>query len=398
MIRKFERDGFLLAIKGAKMYTITDGVIENGTVLVKNGLIEAIGDSSLEIPSNYKIVDAKGKELTPGFIEAHAHLGLFGEVKVPATADGNEMSNPVTPYVRGIDSLNPQDAAIAASLEAGVTTAYTGPGSGNIVAGTGLVIKTRGNTVYDLVVPGKEAMKFALGENPKNAYGSRKEKPSTRMGNAAVMRQALMKAQDYLRKEKEAKEKGEFFERDLGLEELAKVLTHEYMARIHAHRADDIITAIRIAEEFDLNYSIEHCTEGYHIADILAEKGCFCVVGPLIIGPYKQEIWDVRMSTPGVLANAGAKVVITMDAVNPTSDTKYLAMNAGLAIRYGLDEQTAFEAITINPAKLIGMDDKVGSLEVGKEADLVIHDGYPLSNFTSVEKVYIAGELVFESK
>jgi len=388
----------LLAIKGAKVYTITNGTIENGTILVNNGLIEAIGDNTLEIPKEYEVIDATGKELTPGFIDAHTHLGLFGEVKVPATADGNEMSNPVTPYVRGVDSLNPQDAAIKASLEAGVTTAYTGPGSGNIIGGTGLVIKTKGNTVYDLVIPGKEAMKFALGENPKNAYGSKNKMPSTRMGNAAVMRQALMKAQDYLRKQEEAKEKGEFFERDLGLEELSKVLTHEYMARIHAHRADDIITAIRIAEEFDLNYSIEHCTEGYHVKEVLAKKGCFCVIGPLIIGPYKQEIWDVRMSTPGVLDEAGAKVIITMDAVSPTSHTKYLAMNAGLAMRYGLKEQSAFEAITINPAKLIGMDDKVGSLEVGKEADLVIHDGYPLSNFTTVEKVFIAGELAFEKE
>ncbi|MFP4457191.1 MAG: amidohydrolase [Clostridia bacterium] len=388
----------LLAIKGAKVYTITNGIIENGTVLVKDGLIEAVGDSSLEIPASYNIIDASGKELTPGFIDAHTHLGLFGEVKVPATADGNEMTNPVSPYVRGVDSLNPQDAAIKASLEAGVTTAYTMPGSGNIVGGTGLVIKTKGNTVYDLVVPGKEAMKFALGENPKNAYGSRKKMPSTRMGNAAVMRQALINAQDYLRKEKEAKEKGEPFDRDLGLEELAKVLTHEYMARIHAHRADDIITAIRIAEEFDMNYSIEHCTEGYHVADILADKGCFCVIGPLIIGPYKQEIWDVRMTTPAVLDEAGAKVIITMDAVSPTSHTKYLAMNAGLAMRYGLKEQSAFEAITINPAKLIGMDDKVGSIEVGKDADLVIHDNYPLSNFTNVKKVYIAGELAFEKE
>ncbi len=382
----------LLAIKGAKIYTITNGVIESGIILISNGLIEEVG-VDLKIPNDYEVVDAKGKEITPGFIDAHTHLGIFGEVQVPATADGNEKTDPVRPEIRGVDSLNPDDNAIQISLEAGITTAYTGPGSSNIVGGTGFAMKTMGSTVYDMVIPNTEAMKFALGENPKNSYGSRKKMPSTRMGNAALMRQALIKAQDYIKNKEHAKEKEQFFERDLGLEQLVKVIKKEYMARIHAHRADDIVTAIRIAEEFDLNYSIEHCTEGYHIAGLLAEKGCYCVVGPMIINPYKQEIWDVRMNTPGVLAKAGAKVIITMDAVSPSSHTKYLAMNAGLAIRYGMPEGKAFEAITINPARLIGLEDKIGSIESGKEADLVIHDGYPLSNFTSVEKVYIAGKL-----
>lgn len=387
----------LLAIVGARVHTITNGIIENGVVLVKNGLIEAVGDCTLTVPAGYEIINASGKWVTPGLIDAHAHLGLFGEIRVPATADGNEMSQPVTPFIRGIDSLNPQDPAFEQSLQGGVTTVYTGPGSGNIIGGTGLVVKTTGNTVYDMVVPGTEAMKFALGENPKNAYGSRKQKPSTRMGNAAVMRQALIKAQDYMRKLEQAKAEGKPLPaRNLGWEQLAKVLRREYKARIHAHRADDIMTAIRIAEEFNLDYSIEHCTEGYHIADILAEKGCFCVIGPLIIGPYKQEIWDVRLSTPGVLAKAGARVIITMDAVAPSSHTKYLAMNAGLAVRYGLDEEEAFKAITINAAELIGMDDRIGSLEAGKEADLVIFDGHPLSNFTFAEQVYVAGACVFK--
>ncbi|QOR36811.1 amidohydrolase [Clostridium sp. 'deep sea'] len=384
----------MFAIVGAKIYTITKGIINNGVVLVKNGLIEAVGTSSLKVPAGYKIINAKSKCLTPGLIDAHTHLGTFGEINVPATADGNEMTNPVSPFVRGIDSFNPQDPAIKLSLQGGVTTAYTGPGSGNIIGGTGFVIKTHGNTVYDMVVQGKEAMKFALGENPKGVYKEQKKIPSTRMGNAAVMRQALMKAEDYVIKQKQAQKEGKHFNRDLGLEQLAKVLNREYKARIHAHRADDIITAIRIAEEFNLDYSIEHCTQGYHVADILADKGCFCVIGPLIIGPYKHELWDVRMSTPAVLNKAGAKVIITMDAVTPASHTKYLAMNAGLAIRYGLDEEAAFKAITINAAELIAMSDKIGSIEVGKEADLVIFDGHPLSNFTNVEQVFIAGERV----
>jgi len=388
----------MLAIVGAKVRTITMGDIENGIILVKDGLIEAVGDRTMEVPASYEIIDASGKEITPGLIDAHAHIGIFGEVKVPATADGNEMSHPVTPEVRGLDSFNPQDPAIPLSLAGGVTTVYTGPGSGNVVGGTWFAIKTYGTTVYDMVTPSRGAMKFALGENPKNAYGSRKMAPMTRMGNAAVMRQALMKAQDYLRKCKHAEAEGKPIERDLGMEELAKVLTKEYMAKIHAHRADDIITAIRIAEEFDLDYSIEHCTEGYHVADILAEKGCFCLIGPLIIGPYKQEIWDVRLSTPGVLAKAGAKVIITMDAVSPSSHTKYLAMNAGLAMRYGMDEEDAFKAITIYPAELMGMQDRIGSIAAGKEADLVIYDGHPLSNFTNVEEVFIAGKSVYKNE
>ncbi len=384
----------MIAIRGAKIYTITNGIIDEGIVLIKDGLIEEVGQN-ISIPQGYHIVEATGKILTPGFIDAHTHLGIFGEVRVPATADGNEVTNPVTPEIRGVDSLNPEDEAIKISLASGITTVYTGPGSANIVGGTGFAMKTVGNTVYEMVLPETEAMKFALGENPKGTYGSRKKMPSTRMGNAAVLRQALIKAQDYIRKEELAKEEGEPFDRDLGLEQLAKVLKKEYMARIHAHRADDIVTAIRVAEEFSLNYSIEHCTEGYHIADLLAQKGCFCVIGPLIIDPYKQEIWDVRMSTPGILAKAGAKVIITMDAVSPSSHTKYLAMNAGLAIRYGMPEDKAFESITINPATLIGLADRLGSIERGKEADLVIHDGHPLSNFTNVEKVYIAGKEVY---
>ena len=387
----------MLAIIGAKIHTISMGNIDRGVIIIRDGLIEAVGDHTLEIPVGCGIVDATGGEITPGLIDAHSHIGIFGEVGVPATADGNEMIHPVTPEIRGLDSFNPDDPAIPLSLQGGVTTVYTGPGGVNVVGGTWFAIKTDGQTACDFVTPSRGAMKFALGENTKNHYSLAAQKPKTRMGAAAIMRKALMSAQDYLGKRAHAEAKRLPFERDLGLEELAKVLTREYVAKIHAHRADDIMTAIRISEEFGLDYSIEHCTEGYIIADILAEKGCFCLIGPLQMAPTKQEVWGLKLETPGILSRAGVKVIITMDGASPaSSNTKYLALNAGLAVRYGMDEEEALRAITLNPAELMGIADRLGSIEPGKEADIVIYDGHPLSNFTNVKEVFIAGKSVYK--
>lgn len=390
----------MLAIKNGKLVTITNGTIENGTILIENGKIVAIG-KDVAIPEGAQVIDATGKWVTPGLIDAHAHIGLFGEPSIWANNDGNEMTAPVTAQLRGIDSLNPQDMAFPMVVAAGVTTVYTGPGSANIIGGTGVAIKLRGRTVEEMVIPGTEGMKMALGENPKRVYGeTRKVMPSTRMGNAAVLREALVKAQNYMNKIEQAKEEAakegktpKLPDRDLQLEALAKVLRREMKARIHCHRADDIMTAIRIAEEFNLDYVIEHCTEGWKIADILAAKKVRATVGPNLLAAHKMELIDVNHGNAGILAKAGVKVAIQVDS---SSETKWLPVHAGIMVREGMPEEEAWKAITINSAEILGIADRVGSLEVGKDADIAIFDGHPMCNFTHCEKTIIDGVVVHD--
>ncbi len=388
----------MLAITNARVVTITGEIIPRGSVLIDNGKILEVG-TDISPPPEAEIVDARGMWLTPGFIDAHSHLGLFGEPSTSATRDGNEVTDPVTPELRGLDSFNPYDAGIPDVLRAGVTAVYTQPGSANIIGGTGLLVKLRGRTVEEMMVPGVEHMKMALGENPKRVYGEmKKTAPATRMGNAAKLRGALVKAQNYLDRWSQF-EAGEGDngksrpERDLGMEMLGRVLKREMKARIHCHRADDMITAIRIAEEFDLDYSLEHATEGYKIADILAEKKITCVVGPLLMVRAKMELSDVTLRNPGILARAGVRVCIQVDGV---SNTQWLPIHAGLAVREGMPEEEAFRAITIYPAELLGVAHRLGSIEPGKDADLALFDGHPLHTYTHCQKVLIDGQLVYE--
>jgi imidazolonepropionase-like amidohydrolase len=391
----------MLAIVNGKVYTITNGVIEDGVVLIEDGKIKAVG-KDIEIPEGAEIIDAKGKIVTPGLIDAHSHLAVFGEPSVWANNDGNEMSDPVTAQVRGMDSLNPQDPAIQDVVAGGVTCVYTGPGSANIIGGTGFAMKLRGRTAEEMIIPGTEGMKMAFGENPKRVYGEMQKKyPTTRMANAAVLREALVKAKNYMDKCDRAAEKAANGEqvappdRDLKLEALAKVLKREMKARIHAHRADDIMTAIRVLEEFNVDYVIEHCTEGFMIADILAAKKVRATVGPLLMSRGKMEIINTTLKNPGILAKAGVKVAIQCDT---SGNTKWLALHAGLAVREGMCPQEALKAITINPAEILGLDDRLGSLEPGKDADVVIWSGHPFSTVTVAEKVFIDGKMVHERK
>ena len=347
-----------------------------------------------------KLIDATGKWVLPGLIDAHSHLSLYGEPSVWAHMDINESTSPNTAQLRAIDALNPDDPAFADVRSAGITAVYTGPGSANIIGGTGMVIKTYGRTPEEMVIPGTEAMKFALGENPKRVYGEyKKQYPATRMGNAAVLREALVAAQNYLDKIAQAVSEAakedkplKLPERDLKLEALGKVLRREMKVRIHCHRKDDILTAIRIAEEFNLDYVIEHCTEGYKIADVLGAKGVRATVGPLLMSREKMELSEVTLQNPGILARAGVKVAIQMDAA---SETKWLPLHAGLAVREGMDETEAFRAITINPAEIIGVADLMGSLEPGKDADIAIFSGHPFYTYTVCERTFINGKLVY---
>lgn len=380
------------AIVNAKIHTITNGIIDSGAVVFEDGKITAVG-KDVFIPEGAQVIDARGKVVTPGLIDCHSHLAVFGEPMVWANDDGNEFSDPVTPQVRGIDSLNPRDVSIVDVVAGGVTTVYSGPGSANVVGGTGFAMKLRGRTVDEMVIPGTEAMKMALGENPKRCYGQdKKVMPYTRMGNAAVLRDALTKARNYIKK---AEREGDNLEVDLKMEALARVIKREIKARIHSHRADDILTAVRVAEEFNLDFIIEHATEGYLVADVLAEKGVRCTIGPTLLGKVKMEVSHISLKNPGILAKSGVKIALQCDDFG---NTKWLALHAGIAVREGMPEGEAFRAVTITPAEFIGISDRAGSIEKGKDADLVIWSGHPFSSMTVAEKVFIDGNLVHERK
>lgn len=380
------------AIIGGSVWTITNGNIEKGVVLVEGNKIVKIGDEKTKIPAGYTVIDARGKVVLPGFIDAHSHLSLFGDPSIWATSDGNEKSGAIQAKLRGIDSLNPADPAISVVREGGFTAVYTGPGSSNLIGGTGFVMKLKGRTAEEMMIPGTEGMKMALGENPKRNYEGKTN--GTRMGNAAVLREALIKATDYMNKVERAKEEGKPApDRDLNSEALIPVLKGKMKARIHAHRADDIMTAIRISEEFNLDYMIEHCTEGYKIADILAEKKVRAIVGPLNMGHSKQELWEVSWKNPAILVEAGVTVALQMDT---SAHTIFLPIMAGIAVKEGMKYEDALKGMTIVPAQILGLGDRMGSLEVGKDADITIFTGDPLSNFSKCIFTMIDGEIVHQ--
>lgn len=370
----------MIAIKCRILNTITSGIIENAVLLIEDGKIKDFG-TNVQIPDNAQVYDATQHYVMPSLIDAHTHISTFSE---PATRfgmiDGNEMSNPITPFIRAMDALNPFDFAVKRVRDAGFATVCTLPGSANIIGGTGIVFKLRGHTAEEMIIPGTEQMKMALGENPRGVYGHEKKLPMTRMGVAGLWRQTLAEAKEYSDKLKEAEtdpSKAPKF--DFKLQSLVKVMRGEMKARIHCHRSDDIMTAIRVAEEFNLDYSLEHATEGYKIADVLGAKKATCVVGPLLMNPSKQELHEVSQETAGILCMAGVNVCLTADT---GSGTAWLPGEIGIIIRNGLSEEDAFKSVTINPAKLLGVENMVGSIEIGKDADIAIFDGHPFSTMT----------------
>ncbi len=399
----------MLAIINGTVMTITHGTIKHGTVLMDGGKITAVG-AGLTIPPGAQIIDATGKVVMPGLIDAHCHTGLFGDGIGWEHADGNEMTDPITPHMRALDGIHPEDIAFPDLVEAGVTTIMTGPGSGNLIGGTWACVKTAPKpSIEEMILLEPAGMKMALGENPRRVYGSKSKMPSTRMGNAGELRNALVSAQNYRAKwqqyekdvqayqdkvkagEKDAKEPAAP-ERNLKWEALARILDRGMRVHIHAHRADDILTAVRIAEEFNLDLNIEHATEGYKIADILAQKGIPCTVGPILFSRSKYELRNMTPKNPGLLAKAGVKVAIQTDEM---SAVRYLSINAALAVREGMPEDEALKAITIYSAEVIGVQDRVGSLEAGKDADVVVFSGHPFDYKTVAEVVIINGEIVY---
>lgn len=383
----------MLLIKNGYVKTMAGADIPGGNILIDNfGKIAAIGQE-LEIPEGTQVIDAGSKLVTPGCVDAHCHIGLHNEAMGWEGMDYNEIVDPVTPQMRAIDSINPMDESFALALQGGVTTACTGPGSANVVGGTFVAIKLYGKRVDKMIVKNPIAMKCAFGENPKRCYGHQaKRAPMTRMGTAAVLRELLFKTQRYLA-DKEAGKNPAF---DMKLEAMIPVIKGELPLKAHAHRADDILTSIRIAKEFGVKLTLDHCTDGSLIADELAEEGYPAFVGPSLGSKSKIELINKSFTTPSELTKAGVKVSIITDA--PVIPLQYLPMCAALAANSGLDKEDAWKAITINPAESIGIADRVGSLEVGKDADIVIWTANPMTTVGAESCVTIVdGKVVYQA-
>ncbi len=360
-----------------------------GNIAVENGKITAVGSADASAPGD--VIDGTGLNAYPGFVDAHSHIGLdsYGG-PTGMTYDYNEMNDICCPQLRGMDSYNPMDAAIPMALEGGVTTVAAGPGSANVLGGTFLAVKLYGKTVEEAMIRPAVAMKCAFGENPKRCY--REKCDSARMTTAAKLREMLFRARDYLlRKEAAGDDVSKLPGFDMKLEAMIPVMKKEIPLKAHAHRADDIMTAIRIAKEFDVRITIEHCTEGHLIAEELKAAGVPVAVGPTLTNASKPELLNKSWTTPGILSAAGVPVSIITDA--PVIPQQYLPLCAGLAVKAGMDPFLALQAITINPARHIGVDDRVGSLEAGKDADIVLTDGDPLVSDTVVKCVILNGEV-----
>lgn len=382
----------MLAIQNAKVYTMTGPIYENGTVLVENGKIAAVG-SYVEVPAGCEVIDAGGRMLFPGFVEAHCHLGMVESGIGFEGNDDNECTDPVTPHLRAIDGFNPLDITVEEARIAGVTTACTGPGSGNVVGGQFAAVKTFGKRVDDMILKAPLAMKIAFGENPKRVYNSKGKMPMTRMGTAALLRETLFKAKRYMEQiDRAGGDPSKMPQFDMKLEAMLPVLRGEIPLKAHAHRTDDIFTAIRIAREFGVKITLDHCTEGKLIAEYLAKEGLGAIVGPSFGHRTKFEVREKGFDTPGILSKAGVKVAITTDS--PVTPLHYLPLMAGLAAKNGMEPYEALKAITINAAEIVGIADRVGSIEVGKDADLVVYEGHPFETASKSYLVMINGMVV----
>ena len=359
-------------------------------IRITDGKIAEIG-RDLTVNEGEEVIDATGLNVYPGFVEAHCHLGLDGYGIGFEGADYNEPGDIRTPHLRSEDSFNPLDPTVRSAARGGVTSVATGQGSANAIGGTWIAVKTVGNCVDDMIIKTPVAMKCALGENPKRCY--REKGNAARMSTASVIRNMLFKAREYLNKKEKAGD--DIFKQpafDFKCEAMIPVLKKEIPLKIHAHQANDILTAIRLAKEFDVNLTIEHVTEGHLIADKLAEYSYPLAVGPSLTHASKFELQNKSWTTPGILAAKGCQVSIVTDS--PVIPQEYLPLCAGLAVKAGMDPFEALKAITINPAKQIGISDRVGSIEIGKDADIVITDGDPMVSSTAIKKVFINGEAV----
>ena len=380
-----------IAITGAHVVPVVGDPFD-GTVLMHGGRIAAMG-ADVSVPADATIIDAGGRWVLPGFIDAHTHLGVHEEAEGWAGSDTNELTDPVTAGVRALDAINPVELGFDDALAGGITSVNVNPGSGNPIGGLTVAIHTHGRTVDDMVLRSPSGLKSALGENPKRVYGEKKQTPSTRLGTASVIRQAFADARAYLDKHEFAEPGKPPPGRDLRLEALGLVLTGAIPWRQHCHRADDIATAVRIADEFGYRLVIDHGTEAHLVAELLASKGIPVLIGPLFTSRSKVELRNRSLANPGRLAAAGIEISIITD--HPVVPINFLVHQATLAVKEGLDPDTALRAITINPARVLGIDGRVGSLAIGKDADLVLWSGNPLDVMQRALRVFIAGREVY---
>ncbi len=383
-----------VAITSGRVVPVEGEPIDGGTVLVIDGKIAAVGpDAAVTVPEGTPVVDAAGAWVLPGFVEAHGHLGVHEEAEGWAGQDTNEMTDPNGARMRALDAINPADLGFADALAGGVTSAVIKPGSGNPVGGQTVAVKCWGRSVDDMLIRQPVSVKSALGENPKRVYGDKKQLPSTRQGVAAVIRDAFTRAQDYRTRREHAAAEGMPFERDAGLEVLVRVLGQELPWCQHTHRADDIATALRLADEFGYRVVINHGTEAHLLADELARRDVPVIAGPLFTTRTKVEVRQRTLANPGILSRAGVKVAITTD--HPVVPVNFLVHQVTLCVKEGLDRGTALRTITTNPAEILGLDDRIGSLRPGLDGDVVIWSGDPLDVMSRALRVFVEGREVY---
>lgn len=386
----------MLVLKNGNVMTMA-GPAFVGDVAIENGKIVAVGQSLSY--SDAEVRDVTGMTVMPGIVDPHCHIGMWEDAMGFEGADGNECTNPITPELRAIDAINPYDRCFEEAAAGGVTTCVTGPGSANVIGGQFVAIKTYGDSVEDMVLRFPVAVKAAFGENPKRVYNGKNQTPSTRMATAALMRKALIEAQEYNEKLERGKADPEKMpERNLGKEILARVIRRELPMKIYAHRADDILTAIRICREFKLRYTLDHCTEGYLITDKLKEalsEDCEgIIVGPLLTDRSKIELKNLSFKAPKVLEQAGIEYAMMTD--HPVTPEQYLPICTAVAVREGASEEGALKAITINAAKITGIADRVGSIEVGKDADIAVFSGHPFDFRSRCVLTLVNGKVAHE--
>ena len=369
-------------------------VIENGWVKVDGGKISEVSDSKISFSDND--YNCNGASIYPGFIDAHTHLGMIEDGLGFEGDDSNEETDPVTPHLRAIDAINPMDACFMEAIHAGITTVVTGPGSANPISGEMVAIKTAGRRIDDMLIA-TVGMKFALGENPKTVYNDKNATPVTRMATAALIREAIFKAKKYDQDIKDAEADSELDppEFDMKCEALLPLVRKEIKAHFHCHRSDDIFTAIRISKEFDIDFVLIHATEGHLIADILGKEGVCAIVGPIICDRSKPEMKNLSTVNPLLMWKNGVNISLCTD--HPVIPVQYLPTSAAVAVKYGLPFEEAIKSLTINAAKIVGISERVGSLEAGKDADLVVIEGNPLEIMSSPKMVMINGEIQFQT-
>ncbi len=380
----------MLAIVGGRVETISRGAVPNGTVLIDDeGQIVAVGKDVL-VPESARVIDAHGQYVLPGFIDSHTHLGVFSDGEGREGADGNEMTNPLTPGVRAVDGFNPADVALRDAVQGGITAAWVTPGSGNVVGGQGATLRLFGRTMDEMILKAPSGMKSAMGENPKRVYGTDKKFPMTRMGVAKALREAFVAALNYRRH----LEKDPDGDRNLDHEAMLLVVDRKIPLRTHAHRADDILTALRIGREFGVQQIIEHGTEAFKVIDELLAYGVPVSLGPGLVARVKPEVRERGFAQAGMLAARGVKISLITD--HPVVPVQYLVVSAALAVREGLEEAAALQAITQNAADFCQVGERIGSLDPGKDGDVVIWTGHPFEFRSVVDKTIVAGRVVYD--